>query len=134
MFPTNSGRFWVTWAVPGDSTAQPGQLWLCTRGASLYLQLFHCLFYSVMGPQFRFCISSQELLTCLNARPFSMSISFELNVIQLQLSVQICDSLIYMPWLVLSARSDLPDAVFCSKIFSVYTIVWATVHVLHVCR
>lgn len=117
MLPTNSGRFWVTWTVPGDSAPQPGWVWLCTRGASLYLQLFHCLFYSVMGPHFVSCISSQELLTCLNSRPFSMCISSELNVLQLQVSIQICDSLLCLPWLVLWARSDLPDAVFCSKIF-----------------
>lgn len=58
----------------------------------------------------------------------------QLNVIQLQVSIQICDSLICRPCLVLWATSDLPDAVFCSKAFSVYTIVWATVRVLHVCN
>lgn len=87
--------------------------WLCRRGASLRLGLFHCLFCSMMGPQVGFCMPSLELLTCLNSRAFSKHLSSGLNVMQLQVSIQICDSLICTPCLLLGARSDLPVAIFC---------------------
>lgn len=59
--------------------------------------------------------------------------SSELNEIQLQVSVQICNSLICMPWLVLWARSHLPDAVFCGKVFfGIYSCVSNSACVTHV--
>lgn len=96
---------------------------------------FVVFFCSMVGPRVGFCMPSLELLMCLNSRSFSKHLSSGLNVVQLQVSVQICDSLICMPCLVLWARSDLLVAIFCienSTFFHVYRCVSKSARVARV--
>lgn len=133
MLPTNSGRFWVRGDVTADCAARPvagcAEEVLPVVGSCFIV--FLC---SMMGRWVGFCMLSLEPLTCLNSKPFLKHLFSGLNVIQLQVRIQICDSLICIPCLVLWARSDLPVAIFCienSMFFHMYSCVSESACVAH---